>query len=220
MSVVQKLITAIKTDDLAAAQAVLASDPALASARIDSGLSVLMLAAYYRARQVRTLLEERSPGLDLFEAAALGRHLRIEHLLSTDPGQVNAVAVDGFSALGLASFFGHPEAVRVLLAYGAAVDQASRNPQQVMPLHSAVAGRHLVIARMLLENGAPVNVVQQDGFTPLHGAAQNGQAEMIDLLLEYGADPSADSAGGQSPADFARQEGHSALAERLEQLVS
>ena len=46
----------------------------------------------------------------------------------------------------------------------------------VMPIHSAVAGRHGDVVVALLEAGADPNVRQRHGWTPLHGAAQDGDA--------------------------------------------
>src|SRR5207302_4805426 len=95
------------------------------------------------------------PVLDVFEAAALGRTKRLRELLDKDPSLANAWAGDGFQPLGLASFFGHTDAVRVLVERGAEVNSASRNRMKVMPLHSAAATgaaqARYEIAKLLLE---------------------------------------------------------------------
>ena len=54
--------------------------------------------------------------------------------------------------------------------------------------NSAAAGNYTDIVRILIENGAQVNVRQQAGATPLHSAAQNGNLEMLIILLENGAE--------------------------------
>jgi ankyrin repeat protein len=129
--------------------------------------------------------------LDVFEAAALGRTDRLRQLLDEDPSRANAWAKDGFQPLGLACFFGHPEAARELLERGAEVNSASRNDFNVMPLHSACAVREAdtryELARMLLEHGADPNAKQQDEFTPLMEANQNKDERLRDLLVEHGA---------------------------------
>jgi ankyrin repeat protein len=129
--------------------------------------------------------------LDVFEAAALGRSDRLADLLDENPGLANAFADDGFQPLGLASFFGQVEAVRLLIERGAEVNSASRNPMKVMPLHSAAATSEpdvrREIARILLEAGADANARQQDGFTPLMAADQHGDAGLRELLVEHGA---------------------------------
>ena len=75
-----------------------------------------LLQALYRGEgeQVEKLLAV-DPELDVFEAAALGRAERLRELLDEDPSRANAFGDDGFHPLGLACFFGHPEAARLLL---------------------------------------------------------------------------------------------------------
>jgi ankyrin repeat protein len=129
--------------------------------------------------------------LDVFEAAAVGNTARLRQLLSEDPSRANAWAQDGFQPLGLACFFGHPDAARVLLDHGAEINSASRNDFKVMPLHSACAVRdadtRYELAKMLLEHGADPNAKQQDDFTPLMEANQNNDERLRDLLVEHGA---------------------------------
>ena len=61
----------------------------------------------------------------------------------------------------------------------------------MQPLHSAAAGRHLEVCRLLIAAGADVNATQRDEFTPLHAAAQHGDVELVELFLSAGADPTA-----------------------------
>lgn len=151
-----------------------------------------VLQALYRGEdeQVEKLLAA-APELDVFEAAALGRAQRLVELLDRDPSLANAWAEDGFQPLGLACFFGHVEAARLLVARGAEVNSASRNQMTVMPLHSAAATEdpdaRYEIAKILLEAGADPNAKQQDEFTPLLAADQHEDSHLRDLLVEYGA---------------------------------
>jgi len=151
-----------------------------------------LLEAVYRGDQaaVDELLAEE-PKLDVFEASALGRIDRLRELLDADPSLANAWADDGFQPLGLASFFGHVEAVRLLVERGAEVNSASRNDFKVMPLHSAVAEKdadtRYELAAFLLEHGADPNARQQDDFTPLMAADQQGDGRLRALLVEHGA---------------------------------
>ena len=151
-----------------------------------------LLQAVYQGDQARVdeLLAE-SPELDVFEAAAVGRAERLRELLDGDPSLANAWAKDGFQPLGLASFFGHVEAARLLVERGAEVNSASRNEMKVMPLHSAAAtgdpDSRYELAKVLLEAGADPNARQQDAFTPLMEADQLGDARLRELLVERGA---------------------------------
>lgn len=146
----------------------------------------------YRGDQARAEeLLASNPELDVFEAAAVGRTERLRELLDEDPSLANAWAKDGFQPLGLASFFGHTDAVRLLLERGAEVNSPSRNEMKVMPLHSAAAtpepSARYEIAKLLLERGADPNARQQDDFTPLMAADQHGDERLGELLTEYGA---------------------------------
>src|SRR3990172_506909 len=221
MSANLDLLEAVKAGDVERVKALLEPDPALVNARDDSGNSAVLLAVYYGRKNVVELLLSYKPHMNLFEASAAGDLQRVTALLREDPDlegdRVNSFAHDGFTPLGLASFFGHGGGGKYLLSRGAEANLASRNRMQVMPLHSAVAGRHVGVARTLLEHGADVNAAQQDGFVPLHGAAQNGQPDMIELLLEYGADVNAKNAEGLTALAIAVQEGHAGAAELLRQ---
>jgi ankyrin repeat protein len=212
-----ELFESIKANDAAKTRELLSLDPTLANARMDSGLTAVLLAVYYGRKEIVELLLASGARLNLFEASATGKLDRVEEILNEQPDLVNEYAPDGFTPLGLASFFGHTEVVRLLLARRAQVNIASNNPQRVMPLHSAVAARHFAIAQALLEHGAEVNAKQQEGFTPLHEAAQNGQLEMVQLLLQHGADVDAPKDDGQTALAIAEQHGRQDVADLLRQ---
>jgi uncharacterized protein len=213
---VADLFVAIRNGELPRVAAILDGDPTLATARQD-GVSALLFARYCSRHDVVGLLRRHLPVLDVFEACALGDTERLAAILDGDRTLVNAVAEDGFGPLGLASFFDHEPAVRLLLARGARVEQASANGMRVMPLHSAAAARSVTVARLLLERGAPVNARQGEagGFTPLMEAALNGQLELIELLLAFGADPTLRDGEGRCAADYARAQGHDEAVARL-----
>jgi uncharacterized protein len=160
-------------------------------------MSELLQAIYRGDKDKADELLAADPELDVFEAAAVGKTERLRKLLGRDPSLANAWADDGFQPLGLASFFGHTGAVRLLLEHGAEVNSASRNEMGVMPLHSAAATddpetRH-EISKLLLEHGADPNARQQDEFTPLMAADQHGDERLRTLLLEYGAETPPDA---------------------------
>jgi ankyrin repeat protein len=151
-----------------------------------------LLEAIYRGDKARAEeLLAADPKLDVFEAAAVGRTERLRELLEDDPSLASAWAEDGFQPLGLASFFGHVEAARLLVECGAEVNSASRNDMKVMPLHSAAAAddpaARYELAKVLLEAGAEPNARQQDDYTPLMAADQHGDERLRELLLAYGA---------------------------------
>jgi ankyrin repeat protein len=151
-----------------------------------------LLQAIYRGDQARVdELLAGEPELDVFEASAVGRTDRLRELIDEDPSLANAWADDGFQPLGLACFFGHIDAARLLVERGADVNSASRNDFKVAPLHSAVAEKdprsRYELAALLLEHGADPNARQQDDFTPLMAADQQDDERLRALLVEHGA---------------------------------
>ncbi|EGZ08509.1 hypothetical protein PHYSODRAFT_435214, partial [Phytophthora sojae] len=46
---------------------------------------------------------------------------------------------------------------------------------------------HVEVVKLLLDNGASVNEVDEDGDCPLFVAAGNGHADIVKCLLEHGA---------------------------------
>lgn len=188
-----------------------------AGERNDEGVSALLYAQYYGRGDLVTALRPRKGELDVFEAAALGDVERLRELVDEDRARVGAYAQDGFFPLGLAAFFKHADAVRLLLDRGADPNQESRHAQIVVrPIHSAAAdGGSVEITQLLLDAGANPNVKQPGGFTPLHAAAHDCNVELVELLLARGADPQARLDDGRTPADLARERGHEGVAARL-----
>jgi ankyrin repeat protein len=216
----QDLIDAVTADDAARVAELVAADPSLASTRDRAGVSVLMLSRYRSSRATTDALLAADPDLDVFEATALGYIDRLRERLDEDPSRATAFSSDGFTALHLAAYFGKTEAARTLIGAGAAVGIYSTNDQWVQPLHSAAAGRHHEVCRLLIAAGAHVNATHRHGYTPLHAAPQHGDDELWELLLSAGADPSVRTDGGETPADTAAAAGHLDLARRLREVAA
>jgi uncharacterized protein len=155
-----------------------------------------VLAAIYRGDrdEAERLADGRE--LDVFEAAALGRTDRLRELLDEDPARATAFGDDGFHALGLACFFGHVDAARLLLERGADVNTLSRNEHiQTAAIHAAAASgetgsdeaTRYELVRLVLEHGADPNLPQGGGFRAIDAARQNGDGRVEQLLREHGA---------------------------------
>ena len=210
------VLDAVRQGDTEQLERLLASDPALASARDENGVSVLMQAAYHRRAEMVQILRSKKELLDAFEAAALGDEARLDALLSSDPSLAHAWSADGFTALHFTGFFRQPACARLLIAHGADVRAVARNPMAVTPLHSAAASQEIEVARLLLEKGAEVDARQEGGFTALHAAALHGDEALSELLLSRGANPALKAANGSDAAAFAREKGHASLAQKLQ----
>lgn len=208
MTRVMSVMEAIKAGDAARLRALVTEDPRLASARDESGISVLMFALYHRKTDLVQVLLSARPPLDLFEAVALGRDDRVAAILDDNPHMTNRPAPDGFTSLHLAAFFGHEKTAVLLLERGAQVRAVSQNPMKVEPLHSAAAMGHYAVAAVLLARGADPNARQAGGWTPLQSRALHGDERMTRLLLDHGGDPDQRADDGRSARDLAREKGH------------
>lgn len=205
---VRPLMLAIQNRDLEAARAALQRDPGQALEPLPGGLSPFLFALYNGAAEIAELLRSHRP-LDLFEAAAANDALRLAECLLADPQGLRRHSPDGWTPLHLAAFFGHREALLVLIGLGAPLESVSENPMQNTPLHAAIAGAGgELLAPLLIGLGADVGHVGGSGVTALHLAASRGFESLCKLLLARGVDRQAVTEDGKTAADLARERGH------------
>jgi ankyrin repeat protein len=201
------LFDLIDHDDVDGVRALLTEQPWLAAERDEQGVSPLLRARYRMDRGLIDAVRRHVEQLNVFEAAAFGDLDRLSGLLGDDPDLLGAVSGDGFTPLHLAAFFGQTDAVRLLLARGAAVDHVGTGWMTGTPLHAAAAGSHASIVHLLLEAGADPNVRQRHSYTPLHSAAANADVESVEALLAAGADLSATNDDGDTALALADKTG-------------
>jgi uncharacterized protein len=156
-----------------------------------------LLEALYRGDSARAdEILGTGPELNVFEAAATGATDRLRELLDDDPSLANAFGDDGFHPLGLACFFGHVDAARLLLERGAEPNTLSRNEHiQTAAIHAAAAAgdagageeTRYELVKLVLDHGADPNLAQPGGFRAIDAARQNGDERVERLLKERGA---------------------------------
>ena len=217
MSDKSDLLAAVKAKDAKGVRAILDRDPSLARMKTENG-TIVLTAVYYGAGDAAKVLLERvqEDELNLYEAAALGHARRLKTILGQSRTRVNDANPEGFTPLGLAAFFGRPEAVQVMLEHGADANFVPPSRFGNAALDAAVAGNHADIVRVLLAAGAKVNLRDAVGATPLHKAAMHGNLEVAKMLLERGADVNATRDGGHTPLADANEKGHAAIVKLLE----
>ncbi|MEX0940873.1 MAG: ankyrin repeat domain-containing protein [Candidatus Babeliales bacterium] len=73
------------------------------------------------------------------------------------------------------------------------------------PLHLASFYGYRAVVKLLLENGAPIDIQDTEGWTSLHSASYNGYPEVVKLLLANGAQVDSKNTQGWTPLDFAKR---------------
>jgi ankyrin repeat protein len=159
------------------------------------------ISAAIRARNLRalqTLLEAEPEQVGAFTPFAGGTWLHyaaregdieaVQHLLSLGIDVNTGDARDGRSALCDACWGGHANVVQLLLNAGAVIDtsDSERNP-----LFSAIVGRSIASARMLLECGVDTAVEYSgSSMKPMDAIAfafERGELEIADLIARWDA---------------------------------
>ena len=182
-----------------------------------NSVSAILQAVYRGEHEIVASLLASGVSLDIFEAAATGQTAQLQKLIKEDPTLVNTYSPDGFTPLGLATFFGHAETVDALLAAGAEVNAAYRETMKLTPLGSAMAIGRNDIAHTLISHGADVNAKAANDLRPLHTAAARGNLEAATLLLEHGADLSATTTDGKTALAYAEERNQPEMVEFLKE---
>lgn len=125
---------------------------------------------------------------------------------------VNAVNAHGETALLHASWKGHLDAVRWLVAQGA---QANRQGKAWSALHYAAFAGHADIVRYLLTQGADMNALSPNGSTPLMMAAREGRAEIATALLKAGAQGGIVNDNGENAVRWAMRNNNVVIAREI-----
>eukprot|EP00949_MAST-11_sp_MAST-11-sp1_P000334 g334.t1 len=138
------------------------------------------------------------------EGNAEGLQLLLEY--EPDP---DAFTKTGFSALGIAARDGNARIANLLVQrFGADVN--AQNAAGRSPLHFACQYGATDVAKLLLSNGAAVDIEDLDGNTPLIlacGSNNHGQISTIKLLLQRGASTSVRNIFGENCARVAFRAG-------------
>jgi ankyrin repeat protein/L-ascorbate metabolism protein UlaG (beta-lactamase superfamily) len=131
----------------------------------------------------------------LHEAAGRG-NIQVARLLIEHGADINAATPDGFVPLAYAAFADNAgEMARLLILSGADVnpDPCKSNksctcgPNFRTPLHAACDMAKIDVVKILVENGARVNLFSNTGLSPLHYAVKSGNQEVVSYLLDHGA---------------------------------
>ncbi|KAF7252728.1 Ankyrin repeat and SOCS box protein 3, partial [Varanus komodoensis] len=109
---------------------------------------------------------------------------------------------------------GHADVIKLLLQHGANIN-GSHCWSEWNSLHQAVFQNYPEILKLLLDQGAEKDSVDDFGITPLFVAAQYGKLECLNILLSYGAEVNCQAKDWATPLFIAAQEGNDRCVELL-----
>eukprot|EP00291_Cryptomonas_curvata_P022079 CAMPEP_0172166444 /NCGR_PEP_ID=MMETSP1050-20130122/8984_1 /TAXON_ID=233186 /ORGANISM="Cryptomonas curvata, Strain CCAP979/52" /LENGTH=247 /DNA_ID=CAMNT_0012837053 /DNA_START=307 /DNA_END=1047 /DNA_ORIENTATION=- len=125
----------------------------------------------------------------------------------------------GFTALHFASFFGHLDVARILIANGPKGLAVQTTPDDFSCLYVASQKGHLEIVKFLNEEGGEALLLRTtvDNATCLHAASQEGHLDVVRYLTKVGGEPLLlkTSPDGRSCLHLASQIGQLAVVKHL-----
>eukprot|EP00004_Rigifila_ramosa_P019516 TRINITY_DN4972_c0_g1_i2.p1 TRINITY_DN4972_c0_g1~~TRINITY_DN4972_c0_g1_i2.p1 ORF type:complete len:331 (+),score=71.72 TRINITY_DN4972_c0_g1_i2:128-994(+) len=181
-------------------------------------------------REVKRLVEE--VGVDINESAddktALVAAIRAGHTDILEYLISKGADINLESPILAACAFGHLDAARILIKAGVkvgdfrealtfAIMAASPEFREVVLDEAGYAGQVArfsdaseipALVELLLDHGAAVNYLDQEGISPLHSAAFVGDAAVIRTLISRGATPDISDAEGVTPLALAADYEH------------
>lgn len=152
-----------------------------------------------------------------FETAELLLKRGANVMATKNSGHACGSSDEGATALHYAAMTNDMQMAKLLINYGAEIDNVRGKWISYTPLHDAVNNNNLAMAWFLLQNEANANAVAEGKFTlknyavllkvrhtPLHMAVAEDYQTMAKLLIDSGADIQAKGCMNYQPLHFAR----------------
>ena len=184
------------------------SNPGCLDEKDKSGASGYLQILYHRLPKVASKAKELKSDFSFDEAVAAGILDQVKESIEANEVLVAQFCEDGFTPIGLATFFGQKEVAQYLFDAGADPSINANNAMKVSAIHAAAATGNFELMELYVSNGYDVNIPQMNNITPLQSAAYRGDLEMVKLLARHGADPKIESVDGIDAFGYAKEGGH------------
>ncbi|MDB5809808.1 MAG: ankyrin repeat family protein [Betaproteobacteria bacterium] len=153
--------------------------------------------------------------------ATFGRHREVIVALAKARADLNLTENDRYDAVTIAAVADDVETLRLLLRLGASAKQITSRYDGTALIAAALLG-HVEVVKLLIDAGAPLDHVNNLGWTALIESIVLGQGgprhvETLRALVRAGANVNLADRHGQSPLQLARQRGYQTMVEILEQ---
>ncbi len=200
-----KLLGERNADDIIA---YITEHPEVLDQKDKSGASGYLQILYHRIPDAIAAAQSIKAVYTFDEAIASGRLEEVKSSIDLNEELVSAFLADGFTPIGLATFFGQIEVANSLFEMGADPSICADNPMKVNAMHAAAAIGNHDLMELYLSSGYDSNIPQMNNITPVQSAAYRGDLEMVKLLVRHGADPKILSVDGVDAIGYAKEGEH------------
>ena len=127
----------------------------------------------------------QAPIHKIIESKKENKHFVLKNMLimGSDP---NLKDMNGWSPLHYACKVGDLESVKILIEFGAEINNFSNNRK--IALHFACENNFPEIVFFLCENGSEINFKDDFGCCPIHFCAKYGNTKCLEILLKFNCD--------------------------------
>jgi ankyrin repeat protein len=194
-SLAQEIFEAVKADDFARVKALIEKDTALVNYKDNAGNTPLHQAAISGSIEIAEFFLSRGADINsanirkntpLHEAVDAGKK-NISRLLIERGADINQINLNRETPLHRAAWLNQREIGELLIAKGASIDP--RDFYQRTPfMYVARQSGDVEFGKLMLNNGANINLKDRDNQMALNLAAWRGFNLFIDFLLDHGAE--------------------------------